>query len=353
MHQELQRALTEKDERGFKVGTKRKWKGGVEVTKTKEGWKEEPTGREPARAKPEKPAAPPPKPAAKPPGGLAGRLKSAIGKAAKVGAGAAERAKEGAKRVATAAGAKAQAAATAVKAAPQATKKVASHVAAKIKGLPEEAKRLVTDRTHRAEVGKKMGEALKRKSTAAAKNIVGELRELKDGGVALKKLALRQKLDKHDKHALKESAKAIGMTIAGTIALGGIGHVTAAALSTHFAAETLAKHVGRAALFADIQRSGWPIYESDDAAIQEVVERVMAKVIQELEGLGSMSDEQIADILSKAHAEEGQTTAPEGKGEPEKKEPEAAKVGASPEGERDWSPGPHNRKVDTSKWGKS
>lgn len=350
IHQELQSALTEKDERGFKVGTKRKWKGGVDVTKTKEGWKEDPSGREPARIKAEKPGvtpkAPAPKPADKSPGGLAGRLKSAIGKAAAIGSGAIERAKEGARKVATTAGAKVQAARTTAKtkvqAAPAETKKVASHLVARLKGLPEAAKRLVTDRKHRTEVGKQMGEALKRKGTSAVKHVVGELKELGDAGKAMKKMALRQKLDKHDKHALKEAAKTIGATIAGTIALGGIGHITAAALGTHFAAETLIKHVGRAALFADLQRSGWPIYEDDDAAMGEVVERVIAKVGQELSGLGSLSDDQMADILAKAH--QGQTSAPEDKDEPEK--PKDDDEGNGKKG-KDWKPGSHNRMVKT------
>jgi len=363
MYQQLQQALAEKDESGFKVGTKRKWKDGSEVTKTKEGWKEDPTDREPAKAKEKPGMKPPPKAAAKPPGGLAGRLKSAIGKAAKVGSGAVQKAKEGAKKVAATAGAKVQATGAAAKAkvqaAPEAARQVSSKVAAKIKGLPAEAKRLVTDHKYRSETGKKMGEALKRKMLATGKNIVDELGELKDAGAAMKKMALRQKLDKHDKHALKEAAKTIGMTIAGTIALGGVGHITAAALSTHFAAETLIKQAGRAALFADLQRSGWPIYESDEDAMGEVVERVVAKVIQELEGLGSLSDEQMADIMAKGH--EGQSSASDDEGDDEgdedkkpegepEKEPEAKDDKG---GSKDWKPGSHNRSVDTSKWGKS
>lgn len=328
---QLQAALAEKTERGFRVGTKRKWKGGVEVIKTKDGWRSASGGRPMGRRPP---------PAAKqghgkPLAGLAGRLKTAIGKAAEVGSHAAERAKEGAKRVAHVAQA-------ARAAAPEAKKTVAK-AAAGAKGLPDAAKRLVSDREHRSAVGKKMAEALKRKSVAAAKNLVGELKELKDGGAALKKLALRQPLSKHDKHALKDCAKTIGMTIAGTIAIGGIGHLTAAALGTHFAAEALIKHIGRAALFADVQRIGWPIYEGEDGAIEEVVERVIAKVVQRLEGLGSMSDDEIAKILESEGGGERQSSAGskddggdegDGKDSPKEKGP-----GLKLKGERDWSPG--------------
>jgi hypothetical protein len=316
---QLQEAIL--TERGFDVGTERKWKEGTFVKKA-QGWVEKSTG---------KPLA---------------AFKMGAGAAKKaVGAGT-EKAKEVPQKVARAA----EKGKEAVAKAPEAIKTASKGILAKIKGLPADAKKLVTDRKHRSEMGKKMGEALKRKSTAAVKNVVGELKELKDGGAALKKLAMRQKLDAHDKHALKESAKAIGMTVAGTIAMGGIGHLTAAALGTHFAAETLVKHVGRAALFADLQRSGWPIYESDEDAIREVVERVIAKVTQELNGLGSMSDEQIAAILSKSG---GQSSA--GDDEPEAKakepdpedddEPKKPEGGEKSKGERDWKPGSHNRMV--------
>ena len=339
---ELQAALGE--DRGFKVGTKRTWKGG-EYVKTKTGWVPVAAGRR-QDASPFKPmsrrsgnattrmepstavrpaAASKPEPGGKDGGKPSGALRKAIGKVSDVAKGAVRR-------------------------------------------LPTDAQKLVTDREYRAATGKKMAEALRRKSIHAAKSIVDELHELKDGAAALKKLALRQKLTKHDKRALKGAAKAIGTTIAGTILLGGISHLTAAALGTHFVAETLIKHAGRAALFADIQRLGWPIFEENDAAVQEVVERIIQKVIQDLESVGEMSDEEIADILvaykeddgdEEADAEgdededgeddeEGQSSA---SGDKEDDDNEVEDDGVKLKGERDWKPGSHNRQVDTSRWG--
>lgn len=331
---QLQSALAEKDERGFRVGTRRKWKGDVEVVKTKEGWQKRPSGRS-GKAKPHQRQPVSQRKATERPStglaGLAGRLKQAIGRTAEVGSHAAERAKEGAKRVVSAA----HSAHSTAKAAAPVVKKTAATVATRFKGLPDDARKLASDREHRSAVGKKMGEMLRRKAVAAAKNIVHELKELKEGGAALKKLALRQPLSKHDRHALKECAKTIGMTVAGTIAIGGIGHLTAAALGTHFAIEALVKHVGKAALFAHAQQSGWPIYESDEGAMQEVVERVIAKVAQRLEGLGSMSDDEIAGIVSSVGGGRQSSAEPEGG---EKDSPKDEGPGIKLKGERDWKP---------------
>lgn len=222
--------------RGFRIGTERKWASGTFV-KTAKGWVE----------------------------------KAAAGGKAVAKAGGAVKAK-----------------------APQ----LKASVAERIKSLPEDAKRLVTDSTFRSEVGAKMGQALRRKSVAAAKYIAAEVRELKDAGGALKKLALRQELTKHDKHALKAAAVSIATTVAGSIVLGGIGHLTANALAQHFVGEALLKTAGRAALFAHVVRSGWPICESDDAAVREVVERILERVAGELEALGGLSDEQAMELLT-------------------------------------------------------
>jgi hypothetical protein len=300
-------------ERGFKIGTERKWASSSSgtVVKTAKGWVDKATG---------KPATP---------GGDKG------------GAG-------GSKSTGTVGGAVAKARAKGAEVAGQAKAAVAKapHVAkgimAKIRGLPEAAKRLVTDRDYRSKMGHKMVAAFKRKSTHAIKSIVGELREVKDAGTALKKLALRQKLDKHDKHALKGVAKMIGTTLAGTIAIGGLAHVTAVALGTHFAAETLLKHTARSALFAHMALRGWPIYESDDAAIQEVVERVLDQVMLKLESLGDMSDEDLASILSSAQ-EDGQETDQAESKDDDEDEDDDGDVKIS--GEKDWDP-----KAPQNKW---
>lgn len=307
---ELEGAL---HERGFKVGTERKWAQGT-VVKTAKGWIDKATG---------KPATPgagggEAEPGAAPektkgdevaePASVAGKAKAALAKAPAVAKG----------------------------------------LLAKIKGFPADARKLVTDRDFRAKTGHAMAAALKRKSLDAAKGAVAEVRELKDAGHALKKLALRQKLSKHDKHALKGAAKAIGTTIAGTIAIGGIGHLTVAALGTHFVAETLLKNAARAALFAHVAMHGWPIYEDDDAAVEEVVERIIKHVMTKLEGLGDMSDDELAAILAVTR-DGGQTSAdePEADDDDESDDEESNEEGGVKlSGERDWAPGQkHNRWV--------
>jgi len=284
-------------ERGFKVGTERKWASGT-VIKTAKGWIDRATG---------KPATPggEPGPAVKVKGAVVAKSADVIGKA---------------------------------KAAVAQAPHVSKDLLAKLSGLPEAAKKLATDRDYRSNMGRQMAAALRRKTTHAIKSAVSEVHELKDAGSALKKIALRQKLSSHDKHALKGAAKVIGTTIAGTIVIGGIGHLTAAAIGTHFVAETLLKSTIRAALFAHLSLRGWPIYESDDAAVEEVVERVIELVLLKLEGLGELSDDDMADILESAR-ENGDD---EGKDDSKSEGGGGVKLS----GERDWAQGrKHNRHV--------
>lgn len=239
-----------KNIRGAKVGTERQWKRGT-VVKTRQGWVDKETG-EPAGPGAKKAAAPAKKSASKEePKGLAGKLKKAVGKVSKA-----------------------------------------------LKGLPEDARRLATDKEFRAQAGKQMAGALRRKSNAAVKHVMGELKELGEAGAALKKVSLGQPLSKEDKHALKGAAKTIGTTVAGTIAMGGIAHLTAGALATHFAAETLLKAAGRAALFANLVVAGEPLVEAEDG--EATVRKVIEAVTRKLESLGGLSDAEIEGILTKA-----------------------------------------------------
>lgn len=300
---ELERALHEGE---FEIGTERKWAQGT-VVKTAKGWIDKVTG------KPATPGAEGDAESDKPKGALAAKSADVAGKAKAAAAKAPE---------------------------------VAKGLLARLKGFPADARKLATDRDFRAKTGRAMAGALKRKSLSVVKGAVDEVRELKDAGHALKKLALRQKLDKHDKHALKGAAKAIGTTIAGTIAIGGIGHLTAAAIGTHFVAETLLKNVARAALFAHVTMRGWPIYESDDAAVAEVVERIIEQVMTKLEGMGSMSDDELVAMLA-ATRDGGQTSADEPETDEDGESDDSDEEGdVKLSGGRDWSPGQkHNRWV--------
>jgi hypothetical protein len=174
-------------------------------------------------------------------------------------------------------------------------KGMAASLKQKLKGLPKEARRLVTDKEHRKEVGKKAAAALRRKVKSAADTIKHEAAEFKTAGKAMGKIAKGKKLDDHDKKAIKAVIKTIGLTVGGTLAMGGIGHFTAQALATHFAAETAIKSVGKAALFAHL------LYEDggDEEAAEAWVKKTIMAIADEVEKLGDMSDEEILEILSK------------------------------------------------------
>jgi hypothetical protein len=161
-----------------------------------------------------------------------------------------------------------------------------------LKDLPGNAKKFVQDKKFRKKVGKDMAAAVRRKSAAAVDTIKHEVKEFKMAGAAVKKVAKGEKLNDHDKKAIKAVVKAVAMTVGGTIAMGGVGHLTAAALGQHFAAETAIKSVGKAALFADLMTE-------DEAAFEQWVKKMMNDIADKLEGLGDMSEEELAAIIKK------------------------------------------------------
>ena len=163
----------------------------------------------------------------------------------------------------------------------------------RIKEAPAAVKKFVSDKDYRSEVGGKIAGAFERKATAAWNQVKHEAKEFKTAGKAIAKVAKREKLTSEDKHALKEAAKTLAITAVGTIAIGGLGHLAIGALAKHFAAETALKAVGRAALFASIHMS-----EEEDASFDKWGEAVIAGITEGFEKLGSMSEDQIAEILA-------------------------------------------------------
>jgi len=162
-----------------------------------------------------------------------------------------------------------------------------------IKDAPKNVKRMLTDKDYRAEVGKKVGGALKKKAKTAWGMVKHEAHEFKVAGKALKKLAKREKLNDDDKKAMKAAAKALAVTVIGTAAMGGIGHLTLGAMAKHFAAETALKAVGRAALFASVH-----LHEEDAAVMARWAEAVMNSVADEFDKLGEMDPEDVAKLIA-------------------------------------------------------
>ena len=167
-------------------------------------------------------------------------------------------------------------------------------VAKGIKDLPGNTKKLVTDKAYRTKVGKDAAALLKRKAKGAVDHVKHEVKEFKLAGAAIKKKAQGKELDDHDKKAIKAVVKTIATTVAGTLAMGGVAHLTAAALGQHFAIETAAKAVGKAALYASMF-----VEEEDEAAFNMWVEKMVRDIAAQVEKLGEMSEDDLVSIIEK------------------------------------------------------
>jgi hypothetical protein len=182
------------------------------------------------------------------------------------------------------------------KAAVAGAKSVAGSALQGLKNVPAASRKLVSDSGYRKETGKKVAAALKRGVAKTVLHACEEVGEVISAGVVVGKAASGKKLTKHDKHILKAGAKALATTLIGTVAIGGIAHLTAIALAQHFAIETAAKSIGKAALYADLTTEA-----DQSAALKMWAEHIANAVVKGFEGLGSMSDDKLAEILSKTH----------------------------------------------------
>lgn len=182
------------------------------------------------------------------------------------------------------------------KAAVGAAKSAVSSAVEKIKNAPAATKKLVTDSDYRKETGKHVASALKKVAAKTVLHACAEVGEVISAGVVIGKAASGKKLTPHDKHVLKAGAKALATTLIGTVALGGIAHLTATALAQHFAIETAAKSIGKAALYAELTNEA-----ERSAALKGWADDIVDGVVKGFSSLGSMSDDELADILSKTH----------------------------------------------------
>lgn len=184
------------------------------------------------------------------------------------------------------------------KAAKDAVKSASKALADKIKSAPAATKKLLTDPVYRHAVGKKIATKLKHMPASIIHSVVDEVKEVGKAGLVVGKFASGKKLTHEDKHVLKAGAKALAMTVIGTVAIGGIAHLTASALAGHFAAETAVKAVGKAALYASLmseaERSATTI-----AWVSEVIQGIK----DGFDGLGDMDEEKLTEILSSVYPE--------------------------------------------------
>ncbi len=182
------------------------------------------------------------------------------------------------------------------KAAKEAVKKASAALTDKIKSAPAATKRLVTDSVYRHKIGKAVAGKLKRMPGSILRSMADEVKEVGKAGLVVVKAARGKKLTHEDKHILKAGAKALATTVIGTIAMGGIAHLTATALAGHFAAETAVKAVGKAALFASVLMA-----EEASATTLAWVNEVIQGIKDGFDGLGDMDEEKLIEILASVH----------------------------------------------------
>lgn len=182
-----------------------------------------------------------------------------------------------------------------LKRAASATSAASAAVAKRIAHLPEATRKLVMDPQARRDFARKAADHVKKIPAKALYAAIEEVEEVVMAGAVLLKAARRKELTDQDKHTLKQGAKALATTVLGTVAIGGIAHLTAQALATHFAAETAAKAVGKAALYTAAQA----LAAADEmkASTAAWAQNVMQGVQFGFASLASMPDDELASIV--------------------------------------------------------
>lgn len=173
---------------------------------------------------------------------------------------------------------------------------------AAFKSLPKSSKRFFADKSYRKQVARDVASSIRKKASHAVDHVKEEALEFKDAGKALSKLAQKKELTNHEKTAIKKAAKAVAVTVVGTVALGGLSHLTVAALAKHFAAETAAKAVAKAAVMSSLMRASVPFLTEDEITEQVMeswVKNLVNSIADEMEKLGNASPEEMASLLTK------------------------------------------------------
>lgn len=163
-------------------------------------------------------------------------------------------------------------------------------LAEQVKRLPGEARRLFNDPQYRAEVGRQAGLAVRRKANAMVNGLVEELRDYRNAGATIAKMSRGERLTDEDKRFISKAVSSAASTVAGAIALGGIGHLTATALATHWAVEAVAKQGGRAALFAGR-------HAQRDDGVEAFLTKMVELIAGSAEQFGQVDDDDLANLL--------------------------------------------------------
>lgn len=174
--------------------------------------------------------------------------------------------------------------------------------AAAFKNLPKASKRFFSDPAYRKKAAKDIASKMRKTAASAVDHVKEEIHEFKDAGKAVRKLTKGEKISGHEKEAMKKAAKAIAMTVVGTAAFGGLGHLTLGAMAKHFAAETAVKAVAKAAVMSHLMYNGIPFLteeEVDEKVLEVWVKSLVNHMADEIEKIASMDEEEIAALLEK------------------------------------------------------
>jgi hypothetical protein len=174
--------------------------------------------------------------------------------------------------------------------------------AAAFKKLPKASKRFFSDPSYRKKAAKSIAGKMRKTAAGAVEHVKEEIHEFKDAGKAVLKLTKGEKISGHEKEVMKKAAKAIAMTVIGTAAFGGLGHLTLGAMAKHFAAETAVKAVAKAAVMSHLMYNGIPFLteeEMDEKVLETWVKSLVNHIADEIEKIADMDEDEIAALLEK------------------------------------------------------
>jgi len=161
-------------------------------------------------------------------------------------------------------------------------------LAERAKRLPADARRLFDDPGYRAEVGRQASETLRRKGRAAVQFIKHDVELARRAGGSIAKLSRGEPLDQHDKEAIGHVARQVASAVVGSLAIGGLAHLTAGALAAHWALEASAKAVTKAARFARRAQAG---------EVGGFVDELVAMMAEEADQFGQADDDGLTRLL--------------------------------------------------------
>lgn len=179
-------------------------------------------------------------------------------------------------------------------------KKIAGKMSDAIKGFNEEQRKFFTEGQHKpeSEERRKLGDMIKDKSKGIAKAVKHEVKEWKLAANALRKLKRGEKLDQHDKAAMKAVAIHAGIVIGEMALTGGLAHGLAVAvphLATGLLQHSAIVNFGKAAIYAKAEDE-----EADEALLEELI-----KMLGEGAAKADVKPEKWINAVKKGNAKKG------------------------------------------------